>query len=75
MLEENQELVKYVKMFISLRKQTNHLKPTYEFDEKTNILKVSWDNYILDAYIKNDYKELYIKDEKLDRPGIYLIGK
>ena len=74
-LEENQELVKYVKMFISLRKQTNHLKPTYEFDEKTNILKVSWDNYILDAYIKNDYKELYIKDEKLDRPGIYLIGK
>lgn len=74
-LSENEELVSYLKMFTDLRKQTYNLDAHYEFDKNTNLLKITWNNYILDAYIKNDYKEVYVNEELLTKPGVYLIGK
>ena len=71
--KKNQDVFKNVKMFIKLRKDTYHLKAKYEYIEELDVIKVSWENYILEAFIKNNYDEVTIKGEKLNKPGVYLI--
>lgn len=71
--KKNQDVFKNVKMFIKLRKDTYHLKAKYEYIEDLDVIKVSWENYILEAFIKNNYDEVTIKGELLNKPGVYLI--